>query len=297
MTTVLEWDQVTKLYGQTAALDRFSLAAEPGSVVALLGDNGAGKTTAIRILLGLIEPTAGRSQVFGLDSQVHGELIRQQVGYVPDRPTLYDWMTIDEIGWFTSGFYAPGFYQRFCELIRQFGLPIDRKIKHLSKGMKSKVALALGLGHDPKLLVLDEPTSGLDPVVRREFLESMVDVAASGRTVLISSHQIAEIERIADVIVILRQGKTLLTERLDRLKAEIREITLTVKNGELVLPALPGQLISHHRRDRQWRLLLRATDESHFTSLRETGSITDYELRTPCLEDIFVGYLKGESCH
>ena len=95
------------------------------------------------------------------------------------------------------------------------------------------------------------------------------------------------------MIVILRQGQTLLIERLDRLKSEVREITLTVTNGELTLPTLPGQLISHHHRDRQWRLLLRATDESHFAALREAGEIADFECRTPSLEDIFVGYLKG----
>ncbi len=186
MSAVFGWDQITKRFGKQVALDRFSLSSEPGSVVALLGDNGAGKTTAIRILLGLLEPTTGRSQVFGLDSQAHGQTIRQRVGYVPERPALYEWMTIEQIGWFTAGFYADGFYQRFCEYVGQFGLPIDKKIKTLSKGMRSKVSLALCMGHEPELLVLDEPTSGLDPVVRREFLESMVDVAARGRTVLLS---------------------------------------------------------------------------------------------------------------
>ncbi|MBC7818483.1 MAG: ABC transporter ATP-binding protein, partial [Planctomycetaceae bacterium] len=182
MSAVFSWDQVTKRFGKQVALSRFTLSSEPGSVVALLGDNGAGKTTAIRILLGLLEPTNGRSHVFGLDSQADGQTIRQRVGYVPDRPALYEWMTIEQIGWFTAGFYADGFYQRFCEYVGQFGLPIDKKIKTLSKGMRSKVSLALCMGHEPELLVLDEPTSGLDPVVRREFLESMVDVAARGRT-------------------------------------------------------------------------------------------------------------------
>ena len=196
MSAVFGWDKVTKRFGQQMALQQLTLSSEPGSVIALLGDNGAGKTTAIRILLGLLEPTHGRSQVFGLDSQLHGQTIRQRVGYVPDRPALYEWMTIEQIGWFTAGFYPDGFYQRFCEYVGKFGLPVDKKIKTLSKGMRSKVSLALCMGHEPELLVLDEPTSGLDPVVRREFLESMVDVAAGGRTVLLSSHQIVEVERI-----------------------------------------------------------------------------------------------------
>lgn len=295
MSAVFAWDQVTKLFGKQVALDRFSLSSEPGQVVALLGDNGAGKTTAIRILLGLLEPTAGRSRVFGLDSQEHGQAIRQRVGYVSDRPTLYEWMTVDEIGWFTAGFYAPGYYERYCDHIKRFGLTLDKKIKNLSKGMRSKVALALCMGHDPELLVLDEPTSGLDPVVRREFLESMVDVAANGRTVLLSSHQIAEVERIADVIAILRQGQLLLVERLDRLKSETCEITLTLATGSSLLPDLGGTLISQHRRDRQLRVLLRGFDESRLETLRTAGHVTDIELRSPTLEDIFVAYLKNDS--
>src|SRR5436190_13473897 len=105
MSAVFGWDHVTKCFGKQTALDKFSLSSEPGSVVALLGDNGAGKTTAIRILLGLLEPTNGRSHVFGLDSQANGQVIRQRVGYVPDRPALYEWMTIEQIGWFAAGFY------------------------------------------------------------------------------------------------------------------------------------------------------------------------------------------------
>ena len=295
MSEVFAWDQVTKRFGSQLALRRFSLSSEPGSVVALLGDNGAGKTTAIRILLGLLEPTNGQSHVFGLDSQANGPVIRQRVGYVPDRPALYEWMTIEQIGWFAAGFYPDGFYQRFCEYVGQFGLPIDKKIKTLSKGMRSKVSLALCMGHEPELLVLDEPTSGLDPVVRREFLESMVDVAARGRTVLLSSHQIAEVERIADVIAIIRQGELLLVERLDKLKAEVRELTLTLNNGGTMMPDLGGTIISQHQRDRQWRVMLRGGEDSRLVTLRDEGLLIEFEFRQPTLEDIFVEVLKSTS--
>ncbi len=295
MSEVFAWNQVTKRFGSQLALRRFSLSSEPGSVVALLGDNGAGKTTAIRILLGLLEPTNGQSHVFGLDSQANGPVIRQRVGYVPDRPALYEWMTIEQIGWFAAGFYPDGFYQRFCEYVGQFGLPIDKKIKTLSKGMRSKVSLALCMGHEPELLVLDEPTSGLDPVVRREFLESMVDVAARGRTVLLSSHQIAEVERIADVIAIIRQGELLLVERLNKLKAEVRELTLTLNNGGTMLPDLGGTIISQHQRDRQWRVMLRGGEDSRLVTLRDEGLLIEFEFRQPTLEDIFVEVLKSTS--
>lgn len=161
--------------------------------------------------------------------------------------------------------------------------------------MRSKVSLALCMGHEPELLVLDEPTSGLDPVVRREFLESMVDVAARGRTVLLSSHQIAEVERIADTIAIIRQGELLLVERLDKLKAEVRELTLTLNNGGTMLPDLGGTIISQHQRDRQWRVMLRGGEDSRLVTLRDEGLLIEFEFRQPTLEDIFVEVLKSTS--
>ena len=231
MTAVIRFHEVSKRYGAEVALDRFSLEVPAGSVFALLGENGAGKTTAIRILLGLAEPDSGQSEVLGLASSAQGLEIRRRVGYVPERLTLYEWMTVEEIGWFTAGFYGERFLPEYRRLAEQFGLPARRKIKSLSKGMRAKVALSLAMAHDPEVLVLDEPTSGLDALVRREFLESMVDRAATGKTVFLSSHQIAEVERVADIVAILHQGRLVLVERLDELKAQVREVTFTMSNG------------------------------------------------------------------
>ena len=215
MDPVIRLDKLTKHFGSETALDQVSLEVPPGVVFALLGENGAGKTTAIRIMLGLAEPNSGQAEVLGLGSAKQGLRIRQRVGYVAERPTLYEWMTVEEIGWFTAGFYGPGFLPEYGRLIAQFGLPPRKKLKTLSKGMHAKVVLSLALAHQPELLILDEPTSGLDAMVRREFLESMVDRAAQGQTVFLSSHQIAEVERVADIVAILRKGKLLLVEPLD----------------------------------------------------------------------------------
>ncbi len=220
MSAVIRLEHVVKRYGDVLALSDVSLEVPPGVVFALLGENGAGKSTAIRILLGLEEPDAGRAKVLGLDSRRQSLEIRRSVGYVSERPTLYEWMTVDEIGWFTAGFYADGFLPRYRALVQQYQLPPQKKLKALSKGMRAKVALALALGHDPDLLVLDEPTSGLDTLVRREFLESMVDRAATGKTVFLSSHQIHEVERVADFVAILHGGELVVVERLEQLKAE-----------------------------------------------------------------------------
>lgn len=244
MNPVVQLNNVTKRFGAETALDGVSLEVPPGVVFALLGENGAGKTTAIRILLGLLEADAGRAQVLGLDSQRQGLEIRRRVGYVAERPTLYDWMTVAEIGWFAAGFYPDGFYTRYRELAAGFSLPERKRLKTLSKGMRAIVVLALAMAHDPDLLVLDEPTSGLDALVRREFLESMVDRAATGKTVFLSSHQIVEVERVADVVAILRKGQLVLVEPLDKLKQEIRELTITLNNGQPEPPAVAGQLLS-----------------------------------------------------
>jgi ABC-2 type transport system ATP-binding protein len=293
MDPVIRLRNVTKWFGAQPALDQVSLDVPPGVVFALLGENGAGKTTAIRIMLGLAQASSGQAEIFGLDSAAHGLQIRQRVGYVPERPTLYEWMTVDEIGWFTAGFYGPGFLPEYQRLIAQFGLPPKKKLKTLSKGTHAKVVLSLALAHQPQLLVLDEPTSGLDALVRREFLESMVDRAAQGQTVFLSSHQIAEVERVADIVAIIRRGKLLLVEPLDALKAQIRRLTVTLKDGATSAPALAGEIISQRCKARQWQAVVRGTSEQELATLANRDTVDNVEVNVPTLEDIFVAYMQG----
>ena len=176
---VVELNNVSKKYGSIQAMDGISFSIPSGVVFALLGENGAGKTTTIKTMLGLEHPDSGTIKILGLEPVANDVQIRRQIGYVSDSPALYGWMKVAEIGWFTSGFYPDGFYEKFAELANEFKLPLDVKVKNLSKGGHAKVALALAMAHQPDLLILDEPTSGLDTLVRRKFLESMVDVAAS----------------------------------------------------------------------------------------------------------------------
>ena len=292
MPPIIKLDKLTKRFGVETALDEVSLQVQPGIVFALLGENGAGKTTAIRIMLGLAEPNSGRAEVLGMPSDSRGIDIRRRVGYVPERPTLYDWMTIQEIGWFTSGFYADGYLLEYARLIAQFKLSPDKKLKTLSKGMRAKVALALALAHQPELLVLDEPTSGLDAMVRLEFLDSMVDRAASGKTVFLSSHQIGEVERVADVVAILREGKLLLVEPLDELKARVKRLTVTLK-GDAASPAPVGVVLSQRTKPRQWQALVRDAGEEQLAALSAHESVENVDSAPASLEDIFVAYMQG----
>jgi len=244
-------------------------------------------------MLGLSEPTAGEVRVLGLDSGREGFEIRRRVGYLPERPTLYEWMTTAEIGWFTAGFYPDGFEFEFRRLVECFHVPLDRKLGQLSKGMRAKVALSLAMAHQPELLILDEPTSGLDTMVRREFLESMVDIAAQGRTVLLSSHQIGEVERVADIVAIIHTGRVLLIERLDEIKRTTRQVTITMEAPQNGLPSLEAEIIHQRHRGRQYELIVRGLDETTLEQLRFAVGITAIESRTPSLEEVFVAYMTG----
>src|SRR5262249_43384191 len=145
---------------------------------------------------------------------------------VPERPRFYDWMTVAELGWFTAGFHRPGYLLRYLERVAHFELEPDKRLAHLSKGQYAKVGLALALAHDPEVLVLDRPTSGLDLRVRREFLTSMIALAAEGRTIVISSHQIAEVQRVASHAAFLSHGQLLLAGTLEELRQRLVRLSL-----------------------------------------------------------------------
>lgn len=278
------------------ALRGIDLTVPTGSVFALLGENGAGKTTLIRILTGFLKQTAGDCQVCGLDPVRNAIEIRRRIGYVSDAPALYDWMRIEEIGWFTASFYGGDFQDRYREMVNHFALPLDRKIRHLSKGQRAKVALSLAIAPDPELLILDEPTSGLDPHVRREFLESMVERAAVGKTVLLSSHQISEVERVADRVAILRDGKVQLCDALEDLKDEISELTITLSDSitALPIPAPPVQVLSESAEGRQRRWMVRNFGPEQVSELERRPGVVAVRSRRASLEELFIACTRGQ---
>lgn len=291
---VMELVDVSKRYGQQVALHRVTWQVPPGVVFGVVGENGAGKSTAIRILLGLAEADAGNARVLGLDSRHQGLQIRRRVGYVPERPALDDWMTARQVGWFAAGFYPPGFEQRYLARLAAFQVPLDRQLKQLSKGMRSKIALALALAHEPDVLILDEPTSGLDTLVRREFLESMVDYTSQGRTVLICSHQIHELERVADIVAILKSGELVACEPLDQLKHSTTAVTATLREAGN-WPELPAGILQAEVRGRQAELMVRANVTDAAALVRSLPRVAQVEPRMPTLEEIFVAFMQASS--
>ena len=294
MLNVIELNEVSKRYRSVVAMDRMTLKVPRGVVFALLGENGAGKTTTIRTLLGLEKPNSGSAKVLGKNPVKQGIEIRRQIGYVPDAPKLYEWMKVSEIGWFAGGFYPEGYAGEFSRLADEFGLSNDVKIKTLSKGGKAKVALALAMAHRPELLILDEPTSGLDTMVRRKFLESMVDVAAEGRTVLLSSHQIPEVERVADFVAIVNEGRVRVCERLDVLKQEVEQWIVTAANPNAILPLDQRSVLLHEGLGKQrQQITLRNPDPDSLWKLRDSDAVSHVEVHTPSLEEIFIAYMNS----
>ncbi len=227
---IVEFHRVSKTYGAKRVLEDVSFSIERGSVFALLGENGVGKTTAIKILLGEIAATRGAATVFGLDARRDALTIRRRVGYVPEVPALYERMTVAEMGRFAAAFYENDYWGEYSRLIAEYEIDLNAKIKRLSKGLKALVSFSVALACQPDLLILDEPTSGLDALARRRILETLADFAASGGTALIASHQMAEVERVADRVAMLRDERLLLDEPLLELKERTRVVTATVRD-------------------------------------------------------------------
>jgi len=235
---VIETSGLVKRYGTVEALTELQLQVPAGAIHGFLGRNGAGKTTTIKILLGMTRPTGGDARVFGLAAtdKKAGVAIRRRTAFVSEEKDLYDYLTAAEIIRFTAAFYPRWRRDLEQRYARSFDLPLERKIRTLSRGMRTKLALLLALCRGADLLVLDEPTSGLDPAAAEEVLQILVSaVAAGGTTIFFSSHQIAEVDQIADRITIIDRGHAVAAGALDDLRAGFRRIQL-VFEGEAPEP-------------------------------------------------------------
>jgi ABC-2 type transport system ATP-binding protein len=230
--SILKTFDLTKKFRGTVALDGLNLEVPEGSVYALIGANGAGKTTAIKILMNILQPTSGHVETLGLKKLSPREF--QQIGYVSENQEMPEWMTVGYFMAYLKRFYPAWDDARAEELLRQFDLPRDRKLKHLSRGMKMKAALASSLAYRPKLIVLDEPFSGLDPLVRDELIEGLLE-SANESTIFISSHDLAEIDNFSSHVGYLEQGRLQFSEEMSALSARFREVEVTLDRA----PELP----------------------------------------------------------
>ncbi len=296
MENAIEIRNLVKRYGGQKAVDDLNLDIPKGSVFALLGENGAGKSTTIKILTGLLRADSGKALVLGKDAWRDAQSLRRLVGYVPERPRFYDWMNVAEIGWFTAGFHHRNYLATYNDYLRKFQLSPQSKLKTLSKGQYAKVALALALAIEPDVLILDEPTSGLDLLVRREFLQSMVGLASEGRTIVIASHLISEVERVASHVAFMGGSKLLLSSSMEDLRKRVVKYSVRFDDQAPDLSPL-GNVLQRNGSGNMTQAVVLDPVVNKAHELSETESIVDVEESPLSLEDVYCALLakdKGE---
>lgn len=242
--SVLEMRGVTKRFKDKTVLDQLDFSVSRGSVTGLLGKNGAGKTTLLKCALGLQTPQAGTITVLGEDSRVLSGAAKARLAYVPQEVSLYPWMKIRQVVAYTAAFY-PLWNSRLIErLIKEWEINPEDKVGPLSTGQLQKLGILLALGHEPDFLVLDEPVASLDPAARRQFLATLLDIALNGeRTILFSTHITSDLERVADRVAILKDGRIVYDDELALLKDSVKRLRISASNSlPNDLRSLPGML-------------------------------------------------------
>ena len=225
---IIQTDNLFKKYGRFDAVQGLSIAVPEGSAFALIGANGAGKSTTIKTLMNIIAPSQGSATILGVDSRKISPRELAQIGYVSENQEMPGRLTVAEYIAYLRPFYPAWDRDLEAEILAQLRLPPERKIKNLSHGMRLKMALACALPFRPKLLVLDEPFSGLDPLVRDEFMENLLRQAGDGMTILISSHELMELEGVATHVAFLDRGRLLFQETMEDLTGRLREVHVTL---------------------------------------------------------------------
>lgn len=292
---VIEIDRLTKYYGTREIVRDLSLQIPAGTIYGFLGRNGMGKTTSIRILLGLEDPTRGSTRVFGEDSRTLSPETRARIGYLPEGHHVYGWMTVKECGQFQASFFPKWNQDIFEAVITHFRLEPKMKAGHLSRGQRAGLCLAMTLAPEPELLVLDDPALGLDPVARRSLLQSMLYVTRQpNRTILFSSHLLSDVERVADRIAVLDGGTLRADCTVERFRESLRHYVLKFDSTPPPAPSIPG-LLESFRTDRELALTfanVTPDTEAQLARLQPSG-MKPVEMT---LEDAFVSYVgeRGE---
>src|SRR5581483_3030300 len=270
MSAVFRAVGLGKRFGRGAAvLNGLDFEVPAGSVFGLIGPNGAGKTTTIKILMNILQPSFGRAEVLGRDSRQLGPDEYAGIGYVSENQELPEWMTLEYLLSYLKPFYSTWDDARAADLVRRFELPRGRKLRHLSRGMRMKAALVSSLAYRPRLLVLDEPFSGLDPVVREDLIEGVLE-SAGETTVLISSHDLAEIESFVSHVGYLDGGRLQFAEEMASLSARFREVEVTVDSPATIPDA--SQWPAHWLRPEKAAALVRFV-ETRFDQERTTAEV------------------------
>lgn len=291
---VIETHGLTKHYGKLEAVRELSLTVERQRITGFLGRNGAGKSTTLKMLLGMIRPTAGTGRVVGYDiaDPAQSVAIRRRIAYVGEDKGLYGYMTVGELIRFTRSFYPDWRPDIEARLLKEYQLPPGRKVKAISKGMRTKLALLLALSRRPELIVLDEPSEGLDPVSIEELLKTLREVRDAGTSVFFSSHQLSEVEQVAERVLMIDRGQLVMNTLLSDLRKHYRHVTMDFAD-DAPPPAFElAGVVRTRIVGRQVRLLASAHVEDIVAYAQSLGA--PVQVAPVHLRDVFLDLVKEE---
>jgi ABC-2 type transport system ATP-binding protein len=285
----IEMRNVSKAFRRNAVLSNMSLAVERGKTFAFLGLNAAGKTTAIRMLLGLLPRDGGEIRVLGYDPALRPLDVRSRVGYLAEDQAMYGWMRVEEIIRFVAPFYATWDHDLALKYVREFDLPLAAKVKHLSKGQNVRLGLILALAHRPEVVILDDPVLGLDPVMRKQFNRDLIThLQGEGRTVFYSSHLLYEVEAVADDVAILHEGRIVRHADTETLRRDVKQFVLNQRAFAAVREDLA--LLDLHSAGED--VAVTVENASAIAALLEREGLPHRELELN-LDEIFTAYVAG----
>jgi ABC-2 type transport system ATP-binding protein len=288
--SVISAKGLTRYFGAKPAVYELNLEVPRGSVFAFVGRNGSGKSTAIRMLLGLLAPTRGRATVLGCDSGSLSPGARARIGYLTEEHQLYGWMSVRESGEFQARFYPRWKEKIFQNVIGHFRLKPEARVKDLSRGERAGLALGLTLAPDPELLILDDPALGLDPVARRALVESMIYLTRrSDRTIFFSTHQLADLERLADYVAVLDRSVLRACCPLDTFRENVKQARLTFPGEPPRVPNIPG-VLQVFRAGQELRIVCVHYNAKLEEALKELSPVS-FEICPVSLEDALISYL------
>jgi ABC-2 type transport system ATP-binding protein len=285
---IIETKNLTKYYGKIRGIENLTLSVKKGEIFGFLGPNGAGKTTTIRTLLGLLQPTSGDAYIFGKNIEEYIVEIRANVGYIPGELALYEHLTGRQfLDYFSS--LRNTDLPLLDELLSIFELPLNRKIKGYSRGMKQKMGIVQAFMDDPEIVIMDEPTSGLDPLLQQKFYNFLLSEKKKGRTMFFSSHILSEVDKICDRVAIVRDGKLVTLESIDELKSKRGKfIRLRVKENPARFKGPKDLKIING-----WIEFVATDNINHWIKEISKFTVLDLEINEFSLEDIFMRYYEG----
>ncbi|MDD5351322.1 MAG: ABC transporter ATP-binding protein [Chthoniobacteraceae bacterium] len=293
MNHAIETHQLSRRFRRCEAVHDLDLRVPLGTVYALLGRNGAGKSTTIKMVAGLLRPTSGSSRTLGTDSQNLRPADWQNIGYVSENQKLYEWLTGAELAAFVARLYPRWDHGFASALVRQLDLPMSRKVEGYSRGQKIKLSLLLALAFRPRLLILDEPFSGLDPLVREELLTSLLEITTQNEwSVFFATNDIEEVERLADYTGILEEGRLRVSEPLETLQARFRSVEAHGQPGQLDALVQSGAICVQRESGSARFVYTAYSSDTESEWSTQTGG-ADIEAAPMSLKEIFVSLAKS----